>query len=207
MANEPLFLPRGSIRALLALMMTGTFFYLDYNKGWDISQVPESLTSLMLVIVAFYFGARSMEAGSDSSSEKKTENRGLIQWITSLKDSPLFLPKGTIRFIMIVMFGVISYFSFSHHSSVPDALLQILTIIAGYLLGIVITYIYHKISDQAASKVSLFGHVKAIITILFVGVVDIAHIFSWSFATAEITDRLMTLLITFYFGSRTLVKA
>ncbi|MEM3341457.1 MAG: hypothetical protein QW728_02065, partial [Thermoplasmata archaeon] len=174
---------------------------------WSLTALPESLVSLMLVVVAFYFGARTMTPDSDTTEKNPDEKGGFVNWLTSLKDSPLFLPKGTIRFLMIVAFGTLAYFTYSKNGSIPEALLQILTIIAGYILGIIITYFYHKISDKTDAKVSVFGHVKAAITLLFIIFINTGYIFDWSFATSGVVDRLMTLLITFYFGSRTLARA
>jgi len=52
---EPLYLPRGSIRALATLAMAATCWVMLF-RGQD---VPEYLFGLVLTIIGYYFGSRS----------------------------------------------------------------------------------------------------------------------------------------------------
>ena len=55
--NEPLGMPEGSVRAILALLLTLgiLIFVLAYN------QFPSELISVLGVVVGFYFGSRLKE--------------------------------------------------------------------------------------------------------------------------------------------------
>lgn len=52
--GQPLGLPRGSIRALLALMIVATALYIVATTG----NLPEILIGLVGVVVGWYFGSR-----------------------------------------------------------------------------------------------------------------------------------------------------
>lgn len=55
--NEPLGMPKGSVRALIALSIVvfSMSFFWTYNK------FPSELTSLIGVVIGYYFGARNSE--------------------------------------------------------------------------------------------------------------------------------------------------
>src|SRR3990172_3157799 len=53
--RPPLGLPTGSVRAVLALILCATMWYLVYLG----EAVPGLLASAVLLVVAFYFGVRS----------------------------------------------------------------------------------------------------------------------------------------------------
>jgi len=55
--NEPLGMPRGSVRALIALIVViATFAYFIVNK-----EFPEPLIGLLSGVVFYYFGSRTSE--------------------------------------------------------------------------------------------------------------------------------------------------
>ena len=57
MINEPLAIPKGSVRAILAILITGaTIGMAFYDKDLFVQLIP--LTAL---VIGFYFGRRSIE--------------------------------------------------------------------------------------------------------------------------------------------------
>jgi len=54
--ENPLWLPKGSIRALLAASLVGAIVYLAVGSGG--SEVPGALTTLAGVVVTYYFKTR-----------------------------------------------------------------------------------------------------------------------------------------------------
>ena len=63
----PLGLPKGSVRAIITILALGTFFtasIMSMSAGWTI---PEGLTNISLMVVAFYFGTRG--ASNDVQNE------------------------------------------------------------------------------------------------------------------------------------------
>lgn len=53
--KPPLWLPPGSVRALITLLSLGVFFYVSI-KGIDVSR---TLDTIVVTVVAFYFGSRA----------------------------------------------------------------------------------------------------------------------------------------------------
>lgn len=55
MINEPLGLPKGSVRAILIIILTFFLFYLYAFKV----EFPKQLLDFWIALVSFYFGLRS----------------------------------------------------------------------------------------------------------------------------------------------------
>jgi len=90
--RHPLGLPAGSVRALLTIMVFGTFCTLLLMPPERRVDVPLYLYYLTFLILGSYFGAR----GSAPSDKRDLP--------------PLYLPRGSIRILIILAFtGVIGY--------------------------------------------------------------------------------------------------
>lgn len=55
MIDAPLYLPKGSIRAILALSLIGTLMYVVV-VGYE---VPDALLGLVGAVIGFYFGGKN----------------------------------------------------------------------------------------------------------------------------------------------------
>lgn len=67
--KEPLFLPRGSIRALLALIVTGTSMFLFATQ----TAIPGELLTLNGVVLTYYFVQRNNEANDSPQEDELPE--------------------------------------------------------------------------------------------------------------------------------------
>lgn len=118
----PLRLPTGSVRAILALTLCGTLWYLIFRA----EAPPAVLVESALLVVAFYFGVRSsapIVPAQDATGAESTVRQ------------PLFLPRGVIRGILAAGFlGVISYV-FYRDGAIPQALLLVFQVVVSYLVG------------------------------------------------------------------------
>jgi len=56
--NQPLWLPPGSIRAVMALSLTGALIYLLVSQA----PVPDWLTPVITALIGFYFAGRENNA-------------------------------------------------------------------------------------------------------------------------------------------------
>ena len=75
---HPLFLPKGSVRALITLAISVEFWILVFAD----MAVPPFLFGLTLTLIAYYFGSRRRIEGSDTGVYDAAQE----------KEYPLFLP-------------------------------------------------------------------------------------------------------------------
>jgi hypothetical protein len=103
--RHPLGLPAGSVRALLTFMVLGTVWTLLLMPPEKGVKVPLYLTYLMFLVIGSYFGARSAAPKGKGVQES----------------SPLYLPRGSIRFLIILGFlGVCAYGCFAAYRPKAD---------------------------------------------------------------------------------------
>jgi len=131
--RHPLGLPAGSIRALLAFMVFGiiwTLLLLPEREDKDIL-IPQYLYYLMFLILGHYFAARS----------HTPVLAGVRQY------HPLYLPRGSLRLIMILGFVAAIAWGFYHNPLFFDRLKSVqlsdqpylpLVLLGAFFLGIVV---------------------------------------------------------------------
>jgi len=185
----PLGLPPGSVRAVIALILCVSLWYQVLN-GADI---PPILVESALLVVGFYFGVRS---GTGPPIAPVT-TEGVRQ--------PLFLPRGSIRVVLLIgFFGVIAYTRYMGRG-IPDAFLLILEVLAAYLIGYVISAIILR--RRAAGilpsrKVAIFRNINAIIVIFLVAYICGVLVLSWPDFLPEQSGNALAWIVAYYFGSR-----
>src|SRR5262245_59608746 len=94
--RHPLGLPPGSVRALLALMVLGNIWARLLLPEQTAIGLPQYLYYLMFLILGSYFAARSQKAPGERP--------------------PLYLPRGSIRLIIVAGFAAVLAWGFSHDS-------------------------------------------------------------------------------------------
>jgi hypothetical protein len=98
--RQPLGLPAGSVRAILALGVLGICWLLAYRGVFSDTKVPLTLVYMqyvMVLILAHYFAAHGKSIGRAATG-----------------GSALGLPGGTIRLLLIVGYGGLAVFMFLH---------------------------------------------------------------------------------------------
>ncbi|MHA2287316.1 MAG: hypothetical protein ACXABG_00890, partial [Promethearchaeota archaeon] len=94
----PLGMPRGTVRAIITLMIV--LFPFTYIM-WD-SQIPSEVVNTIFILVAFYFEARKSE---DSRlkiiAEIKNPEKAAEEKRNAVK--PLYLPKYTVRVSLMII--------------------------------------------------------------------------------------------------------
>lgn len=144
-------LPAGSIRAILALLILGTSCGLVALRP-DLN-LPDYLRDLMFLILGHYFALRRGQA-----EEKQ------------VGPTPLFLPRGTIRVLIIA--GYIAVFALLVRRGAPWRPSQspaafTLLLVAGFLLGV----ISRKLGEwttalRGTRSLRLFSDLRAIVTLI-----------------------------------------
>jgi len=114
-------LPAGSIRALLALAIFGVTWALMVRRT-DL-EVPDYLRDLLFIILGHYFAARNRPTATADAGPP-----------------PLFLPKGSVRLVLIAGFAVVAVILFREGRLVKvgeNPGVVTLLLVGGFLLGVV----------------------------------------------------------------------
>jgi len=182
----PLGMPKGSIRALIALTTAGSCAAIVVRG----LHVPGSLLSLLLTIIGFYFGFRTKAA---SLSDRVYDP-------LARREQPLWLPGGAIRLLLIATFAGAGLLLL-HRGELADSLpvLEFFVILAGLVVG---HFFGRAFSGTDPATRAGMGHVKGLVGLLVAGGL------AWLFVTGQYRDfspytvMLLCALISFYFGSR-----
>ena len=192
----PLWLPPGSVRAFLAMCVVFVTCWLSV-KG---ETVPTEVAEALLMTLAFYFAGRAMTRLSSSERQRVEAMRaGARRW------QPLFLPRGTVRFLMVMAFlGLAAYLV--HQGGIQrllksTALVLVLAFFAGQLLKLIL----RAIAGDATGGSAVFEHLKALLGVL-VGCGFVALYVTGYHAQIQdsltLLHRLFLGFMIFYFGSR-----
>lgn len=189
-------LPGGSVRALLALALASTLCCaLALNPE---QQIPYYLQNVMFIVLGHYFAARKAEAPEAAGGPP-----------------PLWLPKGSIRVVLVLGFAAVGVLLFRQ-----ERLLEVgknpgvlsLYLVLGFLLGVVVTRIVHigkprprRLLEDARAALSLVA-----VGVLVFMVAGEQHWLPSGGSAAELHARLAgwrvqyvsAALVSFYFGSR-----
>ncbi len=204
----PLGLPPGSVRAVLALIMCGSIWYLALNN----LGIPTILVESVLLIVGFYFGARQGTAPAIRSAATAAPPPAVSGAVATAAAAaavkvkqPLHLPRGSVRVILLFgFFGVIVY-GWYHGQALPGAFLLILQVMASYLIGYVASVIVHRrrmAGKPVIRAIVWFRNANAVAVMALVAYVCASFALAWPQLLAPYTDNLLAWTVAYYFGSR-----
>lgn len=132
--DEPLGMPRGTVRALMTILLVAFPF------GYIISgeEIPGLIINIIFVVVAFYFEARRSghEKLKEIVDEIKTTDI-LVEDVRKPK-KPLYLPKYSVRFLLVVMLVITQIMIFLQPSvtfQITNTLADLLLIIILFIIG------------------------------------------------------------------------
>lgn len=186
---EPLRLPRGSVRGLLAVLLTATFGYLLLQK----TAVLSVLVNAVVVVIAFYFGSGASRAAYAPGRPAAGQPSGRIP-----------IP----RILLLLGFaGLAAWFLQANPTlrALPPELLEILEVLGGYVLGLSLSWIFHRRVSESALRRRLataFRDVSAAGSLGLTGYVCYAFATGQQGVLAGQAEQLLSLVITYYFGSR-----
>lgn len=193
---NPLFLPKGSVRALASLMIVGTAWILILLGESERLVNELEFVGVIVLVVSFYFGVRRTAVGM-TGGQPVTEA------------DPLYLPRKAIRTLMLLGFLVVVIYVGADEGwqEIPPFLFTILLVIVGYFVGIAVNELIERIPhDETGEKgfSLLFKHLKALALLAFT--VFICGIYIWGILDhQEIPDyfgNLLAVAISLYYGSR-----
>ncbi len=185
---EPLYLPSGSIRALVTLSISIACWTVVFS-GRDI---PEYLFALVLTLLGYYFGYRKKSTQQEQYSPVK-------------QSQPLFLPKGIIRFVLIMGFIVSGLVAFSRFmDNMDDAARYVQLKYFGIVWGLIFGYFFAALYRRRKAKKVRSGvmlHIKGLLVIVVTILLSRLLIMGKNDLSPNLIMPLL-MIISLYFGSR-----
>ncbi len=137
--GHPLGMPRGTVRAIITLMIVSfPFNYIPpFNFISNETQIPSEVINTIFILVAFYFEARK---GEDSRLKVIGEIKDTKETSEEKRKTkkPLYLPKYTVRgflMILLIVFYLIDVFVQHISLELTNTLIDILVIAILYFIG------------------------------------------------------------------------
>ncbi len=185
--NHPLGLPKGSVRATITLMLSLDLVWLSIND----SPLADQVTTMTVVALTFYFGGKMR----NTAPLPRNTDASLRAW---------GLPAGSIRTILILIFGSASAYLFVRDGSIPNYLQEVINIIFGYLFGKFFQGMRKKMfgDDKEKTGVGIVDHLKSILAL---GVTSTAIYYTIFLVSNSLTGLLIlttSAFLGFYFGAR-----
>ncbi len=195
-------LPPGSIRALLAILIFATTWaLLVVRPGLE---VPDYLRDLLFIIMGHYFASRRNAPAADQAGPP-----------------PLYLPKGSVRAILVVGTAAVAVLLFrrgqlSEMDRNPGA--YTIVLVRAFLLGVVLNALFGwwkdrghrppRVVEDARAAVSMVAAIGLILLVAngLLGVVPqerIDALFTgWARFGRYGPEHILAAVVGFYFGSR-----
>ncbi len=197
--RQPLGLPAGSIRALLALCIAGSVYYMLARPellGRFGYELPAELLIAFMLVVGYYFSQRSGKQDDAKQTGK----------------APLGLPVGTIRAALVVGFvvsvGFVAYHSASANDFFENPAFPVMVTVGAFLVGRLAKFIIKSIVRGGKTRIGvIWGDVMGLVGI-GAGVGRIL-VYCVPTLTAQLPPEavkqfheLFPSLIVFYYGNR-----
>ncbi len=190
----PLWLPRGSVRAVLALSVVFVTCWLTV-LGED---VPLAVSEALFIALAYYFATRGMVRLSLAELERLRAERG-----EALELNPLFMPRGGIRILIVVAFVGLAGYLLVEEGLKPllaaTTLLLVLAFFAGQVLKYMVKWLRPK---KERRRTMAFEHVKAAVGIAVAAAFVAMFVTGYHREAHPALHKGFLAFIIFYFGSR-----
>ena len=203
MANEdespkywpPLGLPVGSVRAILTLFIVAVVT-VSVAQGRDLDLI---WTETLLIAMAHYFTSRRFVA-LPPEVLKRIQNEGILD----KEVHPLFLPRHSIRFLILAAFVGLGVYLYRNQKLFNDPkAMSLLGIVTAYVCGATLRGISSWFSHSTGRRPSSFwGDIKAIIVLLAVAIAGLPELLGMPEILPMEAHRVALSLMLFYFGSR-----
>ncbi|MGA2256135.1 MAG: hypothetical protein ABSG53_15920 [Thermoguttaceae bacterium] len=181
--RPPLGLPRGSIRALLTLMIVGVVIT-QLVRGGEIHLL---WTETLMIAMAHYFASRRF-IRLPPEEIKRLVDEGYIE----LEARPLYLPSYTIRLLLIASFIAVGIYLYLHDRWREPQALSILGVVFAYLLGVFVRM----------RTVRGWEDAKAFVVLTVTIVTSAAYLLDYGDSVPRPLQAATLGLVLFYFGSR-----
>ncbi|MBD3352882.1 MAG: hypothetical protein GF364_15470 [Candidatus Lokiarchaeota archaeon] len=150
--NAPLGMPVGTVRAYIALLILSfPFGYLMIHQN-----IPSVVRNTIFVVMAFYFEKRSESKTIEDLVKEVSASEVVNKKKKMKKKFPLYLPKYTVRTILLIMLILIIVINYVLEAEVTlsssDTLLELLLMISFYIFGMFINSMGRRIKKRNIRK-------------------------------------------------------
>lgn len=188
--RPPLGLPVGSVRALLTLFIIAVVT-VSVAKGRELDILW--IETLLIALAHYFTSRRFIDLPPDVL--KKIKEEGLVE----NDHHPLFLPRHTIRFLIISAFVGLGVYLYREERLLEPRAVSLLGMVAVYVLGCLARGFGAWLGRTRKPPSRLWGDIKAVVAIVVVGVPELLD------AEASLppeAHKVALGLMLFYFGSR-----
>src|SRR5581483_2229879 len=195
MANRPpLGLPAGSVRALLTLLIVAVVIT-RILRGHE----PEPLwIETLMIALAHYFTSRRFN-NLPPAVVQRLEQEGHME----AEANPLFLPRHSIRLIIVVAFGALAVYLYREQRLLDPRALSILAVVFAYILGVVFgTFLAWWTRGRPSRIFRRWEDIKAAVVLLVMLVTASAYLSDQANLLPPYWRNTTLGLVLFYFGSR-----
>jgi len=191
----PLGLPVGSVRAILTLFIVAVVTT-SVARGEDLDLI---WTETLLIAMAHYFTSRRFVALPPDVMKRLQQEKILDQ-----ESYPLFLPRHSIRFLILAAFiGLGVYLHQKQKLWNDPRAITLLGIVGAYVLGTMVRGFSAWLGHRTGRRPSSFwGDIKAIIVLLAVALAGLPELLAMPEVLPPAAHRICLALMLFYFGSR-----
>jgi hypothetical protein len=190
----PLGLPVGSVRAMLTLFVVA-IVTVSVARGHDLDLI---WTETLLIALAHYFTSRRF-VSLPPEVLKRIQEEGLVE----KEGNPLFLPRHSIRLLILAAFIGLGVFLYKQHRLMEPRAVSLLGIVAAYVLGAMFRGVGAWFGSRTGRRPSsAWGDFKAIVVLLAVGIAGIPELFDVPDFLPAMAHRVALGMMLFYFGSR-----
>lgn len=192
----PLGLPTGSVRALLTLTCVAVVV-VNTARGRELDLF---WVEALLISMAHYFTSRRF-VSLPPATVRQLESDGILE----RESQPLFLPKGSIRaLIMAAFIGLGVYLYQNHRERLSDVnVITLLGLVSAYFLGAMVravTGFFRRFRSQPPSR--FWADSRALIVLGVVAAVAVPEFVDAARDWDPLVRHIALGLMLFYFGSR-----
>ena len=190
----PLGLPTGSVRALLTLIVVAVVVTkMVFNRTLDFIWIET-----LLIALAHYFTSRRFVSLSPETM-RRLEDDGAID----RERHPLYLPRNTIRFVIIAAFVGLGIHLYREQRLFEEKTIALLSMVFAYLLGAIVGGISNWFRLRRSQPASgTWGDIKALIVLTAILLIAVVEILDQGPMLHPLVERIALGLTLFYFGSR-----
>lgn len=189
----PLGMPVGSVRAMLTLFVVAVVV-VKVAQGQHLEVL---WTETLLIAMAHYFTARRFVALSPEVLNRLQQD-GVIE----KESNPLWLPRHSIRLIILAAFGWLGYLLYKQNRINDTEAVSMVGIVAAYVAGSLFRGVSGWITSTTNRRPSsAWGDIKAIVVlvaVIGVGIFELANVE----ILPQYAHRIALCMMLFYFGSR-----